>query len=316
MRPRGRRAFTLIELLVVIAVIALLIGILLPALGKARDSARAIVCSTRLHSIGQALVTYNGDYDEWNPPIQQMHRLTADGVLPYEDGVGAPFEGNWRSYIYDYVGEVAETYDCPSEREEVFADGYTTDDFDWNPIRGLNRKAGIGLGFGRLEREEVAKRQTLSMHNRSGLNAAFVHYWNSWDGEGDAALGRPTEHGYGEGMTRLGDILFPSQNITFGDGHSSSASFYPIDNFWIEAYDPYVDDFNRASNVYVGGVRVPDVGALRHAGASNYLLADGSVRLMDPNEIECDGGDDGDGGGICWWAVRMIVHKPTVTSAP
>lgn len=80
---KTRKAFTLIELLVVISIIALLIGILLPALGSARATAQDMVCGTTLKSIGTAQVIYAGDYrDHYSSPVNVGAKYLARVVLP------------------------------------------------------------------------------------------------------------------------------------------------------------------------------------------------------------------------------------------
>ncbi len=75
---RARSGFTLVELLVAVAVIALLVGIVLPALSRARQTARATVCLSRLYSLGQAMQMYVDANDGRFPTVGFAHGGLSD----------------------------------------------------------------------------------------------------------------------------------------------------------------------------------------------------------------------------------------------
>jgi prepilin-type N-terminal cleavage/methylation domain-containing protein len=140
---RGRRAFTLIELLVVIAVIALLIGILLPALGRARDSGRSARCLANIRQLQIAATLYandNGDviwpglcrWSSTDYPWGQTSWAYAPAYPDYKPG-----------YLYKYLGEVDSVAACPAnerraasgwdEGENMFG-GATPLNFDYTMV--------------------------------------------------------------------------------------------------------------------------------------------------------------------------------------
>jgi prepilin-type N-terminal cleavage/methylation domain-containing protein/prepilin-type processing-associated H-X9-DG protein len=81
--PRDRstpKAFTLVELLVVIGIIAILIGILLPTLSRARESANSVKCMSNLRTMGQALFIYVG-FNKGSMPYGQVIKNDRIGPL-------------------------------------------------------------------------------------------------------------------------------------------------------------------------------------------------------------------------------------------
>ncbi|HQG47636.1 MAG TPA: prepilin-type N-terminal cleavage/methylation domain-containing protein, partial [Sedimentisphaerales bacterium] len=115
---RNRTAFTLIELLVVISVIAVLMAILMPALMRAKETGKRMVCSSHLRSLGLANVLYSDECNGWYVPIidrtlgkdfywpaNQLFRR----LLGYKDKQG-PGESDWHA---------PREYRCPTDLVSV-----------------------------------------------------------------------------------------------------------------------------------------------------------------------------------------------------
>jgi prepilin-type N-terminal cleavage/methylation domain-containing protein len=121
-----RNAFTLVELLVVIAIIALLISVLLPSLGRARDTARRVQCLSNLRTIGIASIAYTVDnkgsypwHEFWYNQVGPKGNLAKFGI-----GAFAPVDQTGlrsdpgiiaERPLNAYVGQNASVASCPSD---------------------------------------------------------------------------------------------------------------------------------------------------------------------------------------------------------
>lgn len=222
---RRTKAFTLIELLVVVAIIAVLIAILLPSLGKARDRAKATACLTNVRSVYYELALYANSYNDRVPIGYTWSDKRNSGL--FWEAAGGPHAAPWTwgsfttwglLYAADFM-KTPKVWYCPSETSLPLMFN-SRPGSDWN---NYNRWPPGNWG---MPDYPGWSNQTC----RAGFKSRPIASWSTFNINGDGKPGKPNtwprlssiEHGalITEVTNHSGVIRRhkTGQNVVYSDG--------------------------------------------------------------------------------------------------
>ena len=197
-----QRGFTLIELLVVISIVALLIAILLPALGKARYQARLTQCGNNIRQVALAGFSYSTDNDNFSPDRGYRADLPAGGYIQGAAGMYCPIDAdsanNWTALRTPGPGWY-----------------YTI-----NIMLSESGFPAVLLPPSRLDNVRTASKSFF--FSEGGWRGGTYSHWNDYSammilGREDAAWANPSHPG--EDLSILNRATSQGFNVAFLDGH-------------------------------------------------------------------------------------------------
>lgn len=258
-RPGG---FTLLELLIVIAIIAVLAALLLPALARAKDTARSTGCKNRLRQMGLALKMYEGDFAS-KFPHYESEGYAADatgGDTPPASGEESDgYDIYWTSKLYSYypLSWTNTAFHCPG-------------------FNGIIAGAVSGLVDGAVIHGFI--RNGSYCYNVVGDQCSSGSV--SWPAGLILGLSDNPHNGIGPASPTISEsqVVAPGEMIALSDSWNLKAAIGTGGFSWSTA------DLGSGLGVYanVGSPLIGSLNPLRHGKNYNQVYCDGHVGAMPP----------------------------------
>jgi prepilin-type N-terminal cleavage/methylation domain-containing protein len=214
---RRTACFTLVELLVVIAIIAILAALLLPALKRAKEMSKSIVCINNLKQLGGCMAMYTMDYNDYYPVLlyggtntQTDPEMSFMKSRPYLGGSGEGYN-SWLWHLYPYHKN-SKIYCCPAGRFP--AKGWT---YGWSEFGYAYKDATDG----------AIKVRTISARNpSSGPRVGSVQYGTNKIVLGeDMSTASTSRHAYVYATTGTTDSHGNTTNVLLLDLSAKSVQY-------------------------------------------------------------------------------------------